>query len=74
MKNPWVPAWWSAAFPGMGHIMLGSYVKGFILFTWEFVINVTEVVLIVECEDEIDEKIEEILWTNHALGVSRVYR
>lgn len=40
LKNPWVPAWWSAAFPGMGQLMLGSYLKGFILFTWEFFINV----------------------------------
>ncbi|MDG5788575.1 hypothetical protein QA612_13900 [Evansella sp. AB-P1] len=40
LKNPWVPVWWSAAFPGMGHLMHGAYIKGFILFFWEFVINV----------------------------------
>jgi hypothetical protein len=40
LRHPWVAAWWSAAFPGLGHMMLGSYLKGFILFTWEFVINV----------------------------------
>ncbi|MFD1637154.1 hypothetical protein [Evansella tamaricis] len=40
LKNPWVAAWWSAAFPGMGHIMLSAYIKGFILFAWEFIINV----------------------------------
>lgn len=40
IKNPWVPAWWSAAFPGMGHLMHGAYIKGYILFFWEFIINV----------------------------------
>jgi hypothetical protein len=39
-RNPWVAAWWSAAFPGLGHLLLGSYLKGFILFIWELVINV----------------------------------
>ncbi|MFA9559745.1 hypothetical protein ACERII_20760 [Evansella sp. AB-rgal1] len=40
LKTPWVPAWWSAAFPGMGHLMHGAYTKGFVLFIWELVINV----------------------------------
>lgn len=39
LRNPWVTAWWSAAFPGFGHIHLGIYVKGFILFFWEIIIN-----------------------------------
>jgi hypothetical protein len=39
MHNPWVVAWWSAAFPGFGFIMLGSYVKGFLFVIWELVIN-----------------------------------
>ncbi|RXJ02747.1 hypothetical protein DS745_05395 [Anaerobacillus alkaliphilus] len=39
LRNPWVPVWWSAAFPGMGHMMHGAYIKGFILFLWEFLIN-----------------------------------
>ena len=39
MKNPWVTAWWSAAFPGYGYIILGSYAKGFLLVGWEFFIN-----------------------------------
>lgn len=39
-KNPWVAAWWSAAFPGMGHLLHGSYIKGFIFFAWEFIINI----------------------------------
>ena len=37
--NPWLPAWWSAAFPGLGHLMMGMYLKGFILFIWEYFIN-----------------------------------
>ena len=39
LKNPWVTAWWSAAFPGYGYIIMGSYVKGFLLAMWEFAIN-----------------------------------
>lgn len=39
-RNPWVVAWWSAALPGFGHLMLCKYVTGFILFTWEVFINV----------------------------------
>jgi hypothetical protein len=39
LKNPWVPVWWSAAFPGMGHIINGAYIRGFIFLTWEFLIN-----------------------------------
>lgn len=38
-RNPWVVAWWSAAFPGFGHLFLGYFVKGFLLFLWEVVIN-----------------------------------
>ncbi len=40
LTNPWVIAWWSAAFPGFGHIMMGSYPIGFLLVVWEFMINV----------------------------------
>lgn len=39
LRNPLVTAWWSAAFPGFGHIILGSYIKGFLLIIWEIVIN-----------------------------------
>ncbi|MBC9786274.1 hypothetical protein H1S01_17590 [Heliobacterium chlorum] len=38
-RNPYTMAWWSAAFPGFGHISLGSYVVGFLLFIWEMVVN-----------------------------------
>lgn len=40
LRNPWITAWWSAAFPGFGHLHLGIYIKGFILFFWEIIINV----------------------------------
>ncbi|MDF2876034.1 MAG: hypothetical protein K0R22_2717 [Sporomusa sp.] len=39
LRNPYVIAWWSAAFPGFAHISLGSYIAGFLLFTWEMVVN-----------------------------------
>jgi hypothetical protein len=39
LRNPFVIAWWSAAFPGFGHLSLGSYVVGFLLFTWEIIVN-----------------------------------
>ncbi|QDR79184.1 hypothetical protein [Sporomusa termitida] len=41
LRNPWVTAWWSASFPGFGHIFLGSYIKGFMLVFWEIIINTT---------------------------------
>ncbi|MCX8130285.1 MAG: hypothetical protein N3I35_09325 [Clostridia bacterium] len=39
LRNPFVVAWWSAAFPGLGHIILSKYLRGYILFLWEIVIN-----------------------------------
>ena len=38
-RNPWVTAWWSAAFPGLGHLSLGNYIIGFLLIGWEIFIN-----------------------------------
>lgn len=38
-RNPWVVAWWSAAFPGYGHIMLCKYMFAFILISWEIIVN-----------------------------------
>jgi TM2 domain-containing membrane protein YozV len=38
-RNPYIIAWWSAALPGFGHILLSKYLRGFILFIWEIVIN-----------------------------------
>jgi hypothetical protein len=39
LKNPWIAAWWSAAFPGLGQIMMCKYIVGFILICWEIFIN-----------------------------------
>lgn len=39
LRNPYVIAWWSAAFPGFGHISMGNYAIGFLLFFWELLIN-----------------------------------
>ncbi len=38
-RNPWMIIWWTAAFPGFGHILSGIYIKGFLLMFWEFFAN-----------------------------------
>ncbi len=38
-RNPLVIASWSAAFPGLGHLLLSKYLRGFLLFFWEVFIN-----------------------------------
>jgi len=38
-RTPWVAAWWSAAFPGFGQILLGNFAKGYLLFIWEVIVN-----------------------------------
>ncbi|GAE91095.1 membrane protein [Gracilibacillus boraciitolerans JCM 21714] len=40
LRNPYIIAWWSAAFPGFGHLLLSKYLRGFVLFVWEVVVNV----------------------------------
>ncbi len=39
LRNPFMMAWLSATFPGFGHISLGNYVTGMILFIWEMLAN-----------------------------------
>ncbi|PRX30399.1 hypothetical protein BX659_10740 [Orenia metallireducens] len=39
LRNPWIISWWSAAFPGLGHLLLSKYLRGFLLFIWEVYIN-----------------------------------
>jgi hypothetical protein len=39
LRNPYVIAWWSAAFPGFGHLLLSKYLRGFVLFLWEVFVN-----------------------------------
>lgn len=38
-KSPWMPMWWSAALPGLGHICQGAYLRGLLLMSWEILIN-----------------------------------
>jgi TM2 domain-containing membrane protein YozV len=39
LRNPYIIAWWSAAYPGFGHLLLSKYLRGMALFLWEMVIN-----------------------------------
>lgn len=39
-RNPYIIAWWSAAFPGFGHMLLSKYLRGYVLFIWEVIVNV----------------------------------
>lgn len=38
-RHPLIIAWWSAAFPGFGHLLLSKYLRGYTLFVWEVLIN-----------------------------------
>ncbi|WP_407271296.1 hypothetical protein [Radiobacillus sp. PE A8.2] len=40
LRNPYIVAWWSAAFPGFGHLLLSKYLRGFVLFVWEVLVNI----------------------------------
>jgi TM2 domain-containing membrane protein YozV len=39
LRNPFIIAWWSAAFPGFGHLLLSKYLRGYALFIWEILVN-----------------------------------
>lgn len=39
LQNPYMIAWWSAAFPGFGHLLLGKFLRGLVLFIWEVFVN-----------------------------------
>lgn len=39
-RKPFVVAWWSAAFPGFGHMMLSRHLQGNLFFLFEIIINV----------------------------------
>ncbi|MCU9613248.1 hypothetical protein OEV98_06740 [Caldibacillus lycopersici] len=41
LRNPYIIAWWSASFPGFGHLLLSKYLRGYFLFIWEVVVNIT---------------------------------
>ena len=40
LRNPFVIAGWSVAFPGLGHLLLSKYLRGYLLFLWEIYVNV----------------------------------
>lgn len=40
LRSPYIIAWWSAAFPGFGHLLLSKYIRGFVLFIWEVMVNI----------------------------------
>jgi hypothetical protein len=39
LKNPFITAFWSAMFPGLGFLIMGSYVKGFLLIIGATIVN-----------------------------------
>jgi len=39
LRNPYIIAWWSAAFPGFGHLLMSKYIRGYLLFIWEVLVN-----------------------------------
>ncbi|SDL89440.1 hypothetical protein SAMN04488502_1011114 [Dendrosporobacter quercicolus] len=39
VRNPLMAVWWAASFGGFGQIMIGSYIKGFVLVAMEVLIN-----------------------------------
>jgi TM2 domain-containing membrane protein YozV len=39
LRIPLIIAWWSAAFPGFGHLLLSKYLRGLLLIGWEMFIN-----------------------------------
>ncbi len=40
LRNPYIVAWWSIAFPGFGHLLLSKYIRGYLLFIWEVIVNI----------------------------------
>ena len=42
LRNPLVIAGWSVAFPGLGHLLLSKYLRGYLLFMWEIFVNLNE--------------------------------
>ena len=39
LRNPYIIAWWSAAFPGFGHLLLSKSFRGFLFIILEVIIN-----------------------------------
>ncbi|HEY3367489.1 MAG TPA: hypothetical protein VGK74_20730 [Symbiobacteriaceae bacterium] len=38
-RNPWMALACSIALPGLGHFYCGAYFRGFVLMTWEIIVN-----------------------------------
>ncbi|WP_223592326.1 hypothetical protein [Neobacillus bataviensis] len=70
----WGPVIWGLS-GFAGGCLLGCIIKGIpILLTTKKKKKVpkTEVVLIVDCENDLARKTEEVLWSNHAFGLSQI--
>jgi TM2 domain-containing membrane protein YozV len=39
LRSPLIIALWSVTFPGLGHILLSKYLRGFLLVIWEVFVN-----------------------------------
>ena len=75
LRNPYMIGWWSAAFPGFGHLLLSKYLRGFVLFIWEVVVNIQSNLnlgMIYSFQGDID-KAKEILDTRWLLIYIPVY-
>jgi hypothetical protein len=75
LRNPYNIAWWSAAFPGFGHMLLSKYLRGYVLFIWEVLVNIkahVNLAMIYSFEGNI-ELAKEVLDTNWILMYIPVY-
>ncbi|MEH7436911.1 hypothetical protein V7182_05400 [Neobacillus drentensis] len=75
LRNPYNIAWWSAAFPGFGHMLLSKYLRGYVLFIWEVLVNIkahVNLAMIYSFEGNI-ELAKEVLDTNWLLMYIPVY-
>ncbi|UOR12756.1 hypothetical protein [Halobacillus amylolyticus] len=41
LKNPWIVLWWSAAFPGFGHLLLSQNLKAIAFIVLEIYLNIS---------------------------------
>jgi hypothetical protein len=75
LRNPYIIAWWSAAFPGFGHLLLSKYLRGFVLFIWEVIVNIqakVNLAMIYSFQGEID-RAKDVLDTRWLLIYIPVY-
>lgn len=75
LRNPYIIAWWSAAFPGFGHLLLVKNIRGLLLFLWEFVMNINaniNLAIIYSFQGKIDSVIN-VLDTRWLLAYTPVY-